>query len=100
MVVGSSAGGSEIPHADELVGFVDASCGGDSAAIDDARSALAAVTDDATVIDAAAVIANFEMMTRIADGTGTTQPEGRMDQLRDLTSEFGIDQFQSARTAV
>jgi len=43
-----------------------------------ARSALVAETDEAFMVDAAAVAANFEMMTRLADGTGAAMPAERL----------------------
>lgn len=50
------------------------------------------------MVDAAAVIANFEMMTRIADGTGTTHPEGRLGFLDEARTTLGLDDFASHRS--
>ncbi len=87
---------SPIPQADELVAFVEAAVeGGD--AFPAARDALIVATDEATMVDAAAVIANFEMMTRIADGTGTAHPQQRLEGIADLREELELDSFQSAR---
>jgi len=96
-IVGAGEGGSTIPHAAELVEFVEASVSGEPELVDRARQALAEATDHATVVDTAAVVANFEMMTRIADGTGTTQVQTRLEQFGDLPTELGLDTFVSAR---
>jgi hypothetical protein len=41
---------------------------------------LVAESDDAFMVDAAAVAANFEMMTRLADGTGAAMPDDRIQR--------------------
>ena len=69
----------------------------DLEALPAARAALVEVTDKETMIDACAVVANFEMMTRIADGTGTRHPPERLDAIGDLSPSLGLDQFTSAR---
>ena len=51
----------------------------------------------AAVGEAAAVIGNFEMMTRIADGTGARFPDGALGGLADIRDQFGLDSFVSAR---
>lgn len=60
------------PHARELVDFALAavSPARDGAALSAARERLVAAMGEAAMVDAAAVIANFEMMTRLAECTG------------------------------
>ena len=87
---------SPIDHARELVAFVEAAVeGGEGLSV--ARDELVATADAATMVDAAAVIANFEMMTRIADGTGTAHPEQRLAAIADLREQLALDDFESAR---
>jgi len=90
--VGGASG--EVPHGPALVAFVDAVVGGDAVA---ARTALCAEAGPAAVVDAAAVIANFEMMTRVADGTGAHQLPGRLATLQDERDRLGLDHYPSAR---
>jgi len=78
------------------VSFVEA-CFGDG---DD----LAAVRDEVTtrlgadhLIDAAAVVANFHMMTRIADATGTPLDPGTAGMSLELRNDLGLDALTSAR---
>ncbi|MGH1492994.1 MAG: hypothetical protein ACRBK7_26970 [Acidimicrobiales bacterium] len=66
--------------------------------------ALAAVRDEVTavmggdaLVDAVAVSANFHMMTRIADGTGTPLDGSRMDPTEKVRAQIGVDDFVSKR---
>lgn len=54
----------------ELLAFTDAIAGYDDAVLAQTRSALEQAAGSDVMVDAAAVAANFEMMTRVADGTG------------------------------
>lgn len=94
-VLGGSSG--DVPHGPRLVAFVDAVVGGDATAADEARAALAADAGPTAVADAAAVLANFEMMTRLADGTGARQLPGRVASLAEERARLGFDEFPSAR---
>jgi hypothetical protein len=85
-----------IQHAPELAALVDASIN-DLASLPSARSALVEATDEATMLDAAAVVANFEMMTRIADGTGTRHPVDRLESMSEVSNSMGLGVFASAR---
>ncbi len=65
---------------------------------------LAAVRDEVTtrlgadhLIDAAAVVANFHMMTRIADATGTPLDPGAAGMSVELRNDLGLDALTSAR---
>ncbi|MEM7326720.1 MAG: hypothetical protein AAF531_26780 [Actinomycetota bacterium] len=49
------------------------------------------------LVDVTAVVANFTMMTRIADGTGTPLDKGSVDMSAEIRQELGIDDFVSAR---
>ncbi len=61
------------------------------------RQELVDATDDAFMVDAAAVVGAFEMMTRIADGTGTSHPAPRMDAFEPVRDALGLDDYQTAR---
>ena len=62
----------ELPHARELVEFAVAatSPASDREALAGARDRLTAAMGEAAMVDTAAVIANFELMTRLAECTG------------------------------
>ena len=58
------------PRTDALLDFADAVNAADRHRITKARAALTDLTDQATMVDAAAVIAAFEGFNRVADATG------------------------------
>ena len=70
--------GVGLAHGDALLRFAGACAGTDDVELAAARSALVTETDEAFMVDAAAVAANFEMMTRLADGTGAAMPAERL----------------------
>ncbi|MEQ1874299.1 MAG: hypothetical protein ABL953_11280 [Ilumatobacteraceae bacterium] len=85
-----------LPHDAELVAFTDAVAGVDEAALVAARAALVASAGEEFMIDAAAVVANFEMMTRVADGSGARFPEQGADHRAAITDKLRINDFTSA----
>lgn len=80
-----------------LESFVDAVTGDDPDAADRARAALAEAYGHDWLVDAAAVVANFEMMTRLADGTGGRLTPVRLEASALLRAELGIDRMASRR---
>src|SRR5262245_19086359 len=70
--------GVGLAHGDALCGVAGACGGRDDVELVAARAALVDETDVAFMVDAAAVAANFEMMTRLADGTGAAMPTERV----------------------
>ena len=88
--------GAGVPHGELLVRFVDASF--DSAdAVAAVRDELTATLGLAATVDAAAVIANFHMMTRIADSTGTPLDAGTEEMTSDLREALGVETFDTKR---
>jgi hypothetical protein len=67
-------GGGGVALGSELSAFASAAAGSDLDALARRREALVAATSWEFMVDAAAVVANFEMMTRVADGTGARFP--------------------------
>jgi len=61
-----------IDHADLLLDFarVATSPAGDDDELVRVRTTLVEALGESVMVDAAAVVANFEMMTRLAEGTG------------------------------
>lgn len=90
--------GAGVPHGAMLVRFVDAAiAGGDELAA--SRDEVAATLGEDHLIDAAAVVANFTMMTRIADGTGTPLDAGTEAISAELRNDLDLDGLISARVA-
>jgi hypothetical protein len=95
--VRDATGGANVKFARELLDFATAATELDDAAIVLAREALIKTAGVAVTIDAAAVIANFEMMTRLADSTGARMPEEIVAQRLGVATAMGIDQATSRR---
>ena len=102
---GAKVGDAGIEHGERLTAFADsavhaiahAATGGESASLDAARDALREAAGSESVVDAAAVIGNFERMVRIADGTGIPL-DGLVDVMSsDFRHELGLDEFESRR---
>jgi len=77
--------------------FVDAVVGDDPDRAEAARATVIDRLGPDWLVDASAVVANFEMMTRLADGTGARLLPQRIEQAAALRAELGLDQFPSAR---
>jgi hypothetical protein len=90
-------GDAGLPFGAELVAFVEAIAGWDDTVLATARARLAATAGDAFMIDAAAVAANFEMMTRVADGTGARFPPATATARAALDARLSISGMTSAR---
>ena len=90
---GASAEESTLPAAGALVGFVDASLSGDDAGLATARERVRRELGPESLVDAAAIIGNFERMTRIADSTGIPLDAPVNVLTESLRAELGIDAY-------
>jgi len=95
--VRDATGGANVKFARELLDFATAATELDDVALVSAREALIKTAGVAVAIDAAAVIANFEMMTRLADSTGARMPEEVVAQRLSAATAMGVDQAISRR---
>lgn len=91
------ASGIGLAHGDELLRFASACAGFDDAELDASRASLRNATSEAFMVDAAAVAANFEMMTRLADGTGARLGDDRIEQQAATVAALGIAELTSRR---
>ena len=82
------AGEIGVPHAALLLGFADAVIAGGAIAVQ--RDRVVAALGEAAVVDAAAVIAGFDGITRIADATGIPIEPAKAEETADLRSELGL----------
>ena len=95
--VRDATGGANVKFARELLDFATAATELDSDALVKARNALIASAGVAITIDTAAVIANFEMMTRLADSTGARMLEEVVADRLSVATAMGVDQVVSRR---
>lgn len=79
-----------------LVAFAEAVMTGSESDVAAARETLRSRLGDAATVDTASVIANFERMARIADGTGIPLDAPLAMITADMQKEIGTDQFSSA----
>jgi hypothetical protein len=95
--VATGAGDTRIDHGDALLAFATACTQRDDEAVAAARAALTVETDEAFMVDAAAVAANFEMMTRLADGTGARLRPARVERSATAVEIMGVADLTSRR---
>ena len=94
---GAKAGDSGILHGEKLTRFAEAAVAGDTAELATARDALRAAAGSAALVDAAAVVGNFQRMVRIADGTGIALDGVMVGASQDFRDGMGLDDFRSRR---
>jgi hypothetical protein len=87
----------ELEHGSELLQFATACAGRDDDQLAERRRALENATSRAFMVDAAAVAANFEMMTRLADGTGARMPSEVIEQRSATIGAMGVGRLTSKR---
>lgn len=92
----AAAPGSGVAHAAGLVAFADAVVGSDDAALDRARRALLESAGPEALVDAAAVVGNFQRMVRIADATGIPLDAPVALMSEDLRRDLGLGRFAAS----
>ena len=92
----AAANASGVHHADALIAFADALVGGDDSALGKARGRLLQAVGACALVDAAAVVANFERMVRIADATGIPLDAPLSILAGELGKELGLLRYGSA----
>lgn len=76
--------------------FAEAVINGDNAAIQGVRDRMLETLGAEAVVDAAGVVATFDAIDRVADGTGVEQHQIVLDATADVRNELGIDEFATA----
>jgi hypothetical protein len=82
-----------VPHAGPLLRFAEAALSFDEALIEPARVALVAAIGQPAMADAAAVVAGFNGITRIADSSGIPLDREPLERSAEWRSALGIDTF-------
>jgi hypothetical protein len=75
-----------------LLAFADAAIGEDGA-LAEARAALVASIGEEAMADAAAVVAGFDAITRVADGSGIPLESPKAEATAEWRARLGIDAF-------
>lgn len=87
-----------VAHAALLGDFADAAVAIEGAALDTSRKRPVAAIGQAGMIDAAAVIAGFNGISRIADATRIPLEPPKAVQTTALRAELGIGRFPEAKS--
>lgn len=95
-IVEGDAVESGVPFGSELIQFAETALGEDDEVIRKARDEVAEKMGNAAMVDAAGVIANFQRMVRIADGTGIPLDTPVAMMTDDVRGELGINDYGSA----
>ena len=98
-VMGAGATHTGVAHGQRLVAFAEAAVAATheaDPALATARDELLAAAGPDALVDAAAVVGNFQRMVRIADGTGIPVDGGMNALTAGMREDLGIDRFGSA----
>jgi acid phosphatase family membrane protein YuiD len=81
-----------------LTAFADKALAGDPDSLAAARTALTTALGETAMIDASAVIAGFDGITRIADATGIPLEPPKAEAVADLRATLQLDRFLDAKS--
>jgi hypothetical protein len=85
-----------IPGGNDLLHFVDAVMAGSPDERTDARTAIIDTLGPESLVDAASVFGNFEMMNRVAEGTGIPIPAQAIERMRDTIDALGLNSLHKS----
>jgi alcohol dehydrogenase class IV len=92
-----AGGDGNIPHGALLVSFADAVLDTDDRRLDEDRAAIRSRMGGAALVDAAAIVATFNAIDRVADATGIPLEDNKAESTADVRAALGINQFAEAR---
>jgi hypothetical protein len=90
-------GDGNIPHGALLVSYAEAVLGSDDQRLADVRVAISRQMGDAALVDAAAIVATFNAIDRVADATGIPIEDSKAAFTADVRAELGINAFAEHR---
>ena len=97
-VNGTGVDHSGIPNADRLVEFAEAVIGADNERLVRTRQELQRMLGPAAMVDAAAVVAIFNAVVRIADATGIPLEAYKATLSEDFRDALGINDYPGAQS--
>jgi hypothetical protein len=96
LIVGKPGDGN-IPHGALLVAFAEAVLGVDDERLADTQSRIRAAIGDVALVDAAAIVATFNAIDRVADATGIQIEDAKAQATADVRAVLGINAFAESR---
>jgi hypothetical protein len=82
-----------IPGGTELLRFVDTIITGNTDDLIKVQAGIVETLDAESLVDAAGVFGNFEMMNRVAEGSGITIPPQAIERMTDTIQELDMVSF-------
>ncbi len=92
---GAARNDGAVPRAAELLAFAEAVHARDVAGTKAARDALMSALGEEALVDSAAVCAQFDAITRVADATGVQLDRGLESGSEEIRAELGLDAFNT-----
>jgi hypothetical protein len=86
-------GDGNIPHGALLVAFAEAVLGDNDRRLAGLQADIRTKLGDAALVDAAAVVATFNGIDRVADSTGIPIEDAKAEATADLREALGINAF-------
>lgn len=99
-VVSSGEGDGGVAHGQLLSRLPEAMWEGDPSELAAIQDEVTSVVGGDALVDAVAVSANFHMMTRISDGTGTTYGATYFERSEKIRKQIGVNDLTSRRPPV
>ena len=94
-VNGEALAESQVAETDVLIPFAEACIGADRYALPQSRTQLLERMGEAALVDAAAVVAIFNAVVRIADATGVPLEDAKYEASSELRQRIGINALRS-----
>ena len=92
---GASRNDGAVPQAAELLAFAEAVHARDAAATEAAGKGLVSTLGEDALVDSAAVCAQFDAITRVADATGVQLDRGLESGSEEIRAELGLNAFNT-----
>lgn len=93
--MGAEAATSGVPNATLLLEFVEAVLAVDERRLNAARQTLHDTLGAAALIDAAAIVASFNAVVKLADASGIPLEDAKAEATAELRRTLDIDRFES-----
>ena len=87
---------TEVEHADILLAYADAIYASDDGELEKTRAQVRKQMGSGATVEAAATVANFSMLDRIANAVGIQIESMAIGQTEDFREELGINDYVSA----
>lgn len=98
-VLAGDGGRVGVAQAVELIEFGEAVLSGDAKRQARARSAVYRSLGPAALVDAAAIVASFNAVVKIADGTGIPLEDDKAAATQELRDALGLERFNKNASA-